>query len=132
MDRGERSGLDEIKTMPTIPEIVADQRQVAAETHCAFFDTYDAMGGDGTMSRWYAATPRLVTADFLHPTPQGATIVASLFVDQLSLGYNRWKMQHGISLPAENPATTPKAEAHREASQSKPAAKRAGKKVGEK
>ena len=130
MDRGERSGLDEIKTMPTIPEIVADQRQVAAETHCAFFDTYDAMGGDGTMSRWYAATPRLVTADFLHPTPQGATIVAGLFVDQLSLGYNRWKMQHGIPLPAENPATTPKAEAHKVASPSKPAAKRAGKKAG--
>jgi hypothetical protein len=88
------------------------------------------MGGDGTMSRWYAATPRLVTADFLHPTPQGATIVAGLFVDQLSLGYNRWKMQHGIPLPAENPATTPKAEAHKVASPSKPAAKRAGKKAG--
>jgi hypothetical protein len=109
MDRGERSGLDEIRTMPTIPEIVAIQRQVAAETHCAFFDTYDAMGGDGTMSRWYAATPRLVTADFLHPTPQGATIVASLFVDQLGLGYNRWKMQHGIPLPAAAPAPAPKA-----------------------
>ncbi len=34
MDRGERSGLDDIKTMDTIPEIVAIQRQVAAETHC--------------------------------------------------------------------------------------------------
>ena len=109
MDRGERGGLDEIRTMPTIPEIVAIQRQVAAETHCAFFDTYDAMGGDGTMSRWYAATPRLVTADFLHPTPQGATIVASRFVDQLGLGYNRWKMQHGIPLPAAAPAPAPKA-----------------------
>jgi len=111
MDRGERTGLDEIKTMSTIPEIVAIQRQVAAETHCAFFDTYDAMGGDGTMARWYAASPRLVTADFLHPTPQGATIVAGLFVDQLGLGYNRWKMQHGIGLPATNPVNPLKAEA---------------------
>jgi lysophospholipase L1-like esterase len=100
MDRGERSGLDEIQTMGTIPEIIAIQRQVAAETHCAFFDTYDAMGGDGTMARWFTASPRLVTADLLHPTPQGATIVAGLFVDQLSLGYNRWKMQHGISFSA--------------------------------
>jgi lysophospholipase L1-like esterase len=100
MDRGERSGLDDIETMSTIPEIVAIQRQAAAETHCAFFDTYDAMGGDGTMSRWYGASPRLVTADLLHPTPQGATIVAGLFVQELSMGYDRWKMQHGISLPA--------------------------------
>lgn len=100
MDRGERSGLDDIETMSTIPEIVAIQRQAAAETHCAFFDTYDAMGGDGTMSRWYGASPRLVTADLLHPTPQGATLVAGLFVQELSMGYDRWKMQHGISLPA--------------------------------
>jgi len=109
MDRGERSGLDEIQTMSTIPEIVAIQRQVAAETHCAFFDTYDAMGGDGTMARWYATSPRLVTADLLHPTPQGATIVAGLFVEQLGLGYNRWKMQHGIALPSAAPVITAKA-----------------------
>jgi len=109
MDRGERTGLDDIATMDTIPEIVAIQRQVAAETHCAFFDTYDAMGGDGTMARWYAASPRLVTADLLHPTPQGAAIVAGLFVEQLGLGYNRWKMQHGISLPAATAAPASKA-----------------------
>lgn len=109
MDRGERSGLDEIQTMSTIPEIVAIQRQVAAETHCAFFDTYDAMGGDDTMARWYAASPRLVTADLLHPTPQGATIVAGLFVEQLGLGYNRWKMQHGIALPSAAPVIAAKA-----------------------
>jgi lysophospholipase L1-like esterase len=123
MDRGERSGLDQIKTMDTIPEIVAIQRQVAAEAHVAFFDTFNAMGGDGTMARWYAASPRLVTADLLHPTPQGATIVASLFIDQLDLGYNRWKMQHGIALPAASPATTPKAEPPKAAANTKPKAK---------
>jgi lysophospholipase L1-like esterase len=129
MDRGERSGLDEIETMSTIPEIVAIQRQVAAETHCAFFDTYDAMGGDGTMARWYGASPRLVTADLLHPTPQGATIVAGLFLEQMALGYNRWKMQHGISLPVENPATPVKADTPKAPRQSKTAKQRAGRKA---
>jgi lysophospholipase L1-like esterase len=129
MDRGERSGLDDIRTMSTIPEIVAIQRQVAAETHCAFFDTYDAMGGDGTMSRWYGASPRLVTADLLHPTPQGATIVASLFVEQLGLGYNRWKMQHGIALPIASPVTPNVAGAAKTLSDSKNAAKQSGKKA---
>jgi lysophospholipase L1-like esterase len=100
MDRGERRGLDDIETMSTIPEIVQIQRQVAAETHCAFFDTYAAMGGNGTVARWYAASPRLITADLLHPTPQGATIVAGLFLEQLASRYNRWKVRHGIALPA--------------------------------
>ena len=136
MDRGERSGLDEIRTMSTIPEIVAIQRQVAAETHVAFFDTYDAMGGDGTMARWYAASPRLCTADLLHPTPQGAAIVAGLFVEQLGLGYNRWKMQHGIALPAASPVMAPKTDADQAKAKatpkSKPAAKHTGKKAREK
>ncbi len=109
MDRGERSGLNEIETMATIPEIVAIQRQVAAETHCAFFDTYDAMGGNGTVSRWFADSPRLVTADLLHPTPQGAAIVGGLFVDQFGLRYDRWKMQHGIALPKAQAKPAPKA-----------------------
>jgi len=129
MDRGERTGLDEISTMNTIPEIVAIQRQVAAETHCAFFDTYNAMGGDGTMARWYASSPRLVTADLLHPTPQGATIVASLFVEQLGLGYNRWKMQHGIALPAASPGNPSVADAKKASTESKNAAKQSGKKA---
>jgi lysophospholipase L1-like esterase len=132
MDRGERSGLDEIKTMSTIPEIVAIQRQVAAETHCAFFDTYDAMGGDGAMGRWYAASPRLVTADLLHPTPQGATIVASLFVEQLGLGYNRWKMQHGIALPAPPAAAAPKPDAPKATPDHQPDAKHAKRKARKK
>ena len=128
MDRGERSGLDDIRTMSTIPEIVAIQRQVAAETHCAFFDTYDAMGSEDTMARWYVASPRLVTADLLHPTPQGATIVASLFVEQLGLGYNRWKMQHGIALPAASPETSIAGE-QKASPEPKSAARHTGKKA---
>jgi lysophospholipase L1-like esterase len=129
MDRGERTGLDEIRTMSTIPEIVAIQRQVAAEMHCAFFDTYDAMGGDGTMAKWYGASPRLVTADLLHPTPPGATIVASLFVEQLGLGYNRWKMQHGIALPVARSGNMSVAGSPKASNESINAAKQSGKKA---
>lgn len=101
MDRGERGGLNEIHTMATIPEIVALQRRVAADLGCAFFDTFSAMGGDGTFARWYAAKPRLVTADLIHPTPQGALIVAEQLVGNLSLGYDRWKRTHGIDRAPE-------------------------------
>jgi lysophospholipase L1-like esterase len=132
MDRGERTGLDEIETMDTIPEIVAIQRQVAAETHCAFFSTYDAMGSSGTMARWYTASPRLVTADLLHPTPQGATIVAGLFLSQLSLRYDRWKMQHGIAVPAAPAAPATKPAAQKVALNAPAASRHHGKKAGTK
>jgi lysophospholipase L1-like esterase len=103
MDRGQRSGVDQIQTFDTIPRIVAIQRRVAADTHCAFFDTFNAMGGDGTMSRWYTGHPRLVAGDLIHPTPQGAALVAQLFVKDLFLGYNRY-----LSRPSGAPATRPR------------------------
>ena len=100
MDRGERAGLNEIRTMDTIPRVIAIQQKVAADLHCAFFDTFDAMGGDGTMSDWYNGKPRLVAADFIHPTPQGALIVAQEMVDNLNLGYLRWEKMQGIAAQA--------------------------------
>lgn len=107
MDRGQRSRGDIVTNME-IPAIVAIQQRVAVDMHCAFFNTYAAMGGDGTMGRWYAAQPRLVTADFIHPTPQGAAIVAGYMIDNLYLGYDRWKRMHGIAVgPGATHVTAP-------------------------
>ncbi|SNT37237.1 Lysophospholipase L1 [Granulicella rosea] len=108
MDRGRRTGVDQIETYDTIPRLVAIQRRVAAELHCGFFDTFDAMGGEGTMARWYTGHPRLVAGDLIHPTPQGASIVAQLFVKDLSLGYERYlRRQAGVTLPPRPTETAP-------------------------
>jgi lysophospholipase L1-like esterase len=93
MDRGERSG-DQIITMRAIPEIVAIQQRVADQTGCGFFNTYQAMGGSGTMARWYDRHPAMVSADLIHPSPQGARIVAQLLTGQLLIGYERYMENH--------------------------------------
>jgi len=98
MDRGERSG-DAITTMRAIPEIVAIQQRVAAQTDCGFFNTYQAMGGPGTMARWYDHHPAMVGADLIHPSPQGARIVAQLLTGQLLIGYERYMQTHPGSQP---------------------------------
>ncbi len=125
MDRGEHGGLNEIHTNPAIPQIVAIQQKVAADTHCAFFNTFAAMGGDGTMARWYAAKPRLITADLIHPTPDGAVIVARLFVDNLYAGYDRWKRAHGIGVVRVMNATEAAAKKKEEAERKKAEAAKA-------
>jgi lysophospholipase L1-like esterase len=94
MDRGARGGGDEIQTMPAIPRLVEIQQRVAAETGCGFFNTYAAMGGEGTMQRWYDGHPRLVAADLIHPSPQGARIVAQALTGQLLIGYERYLQHH--------------------------------------
>jgi lysophospholipase L1-like esterase len=112
MDRGTKSSGDSIVTMPAIPRLVAIQQRVAAELGCGFFDTYDAMGGDGTMAQWYNGHPRMVAADLIHPSPQGARIVAQLLTGQLLIGFERYlqRSRHpapGVHPFATNPASPP-------------------------
>jgi hypothetical protein len=92
MDRGERAASGAIVTPPVMAKIVEVQRQAAAETGCAFFNTFEAMGGPGTMAKWYAARPRLVNADYIHPLPGGAAIVGGLLNDAVLQGYRQWKV----------------------------------------
>jgi lysophospholipase L1-like esterase len=99
MDRGERTGTDSISTMRAIPEIVAIQQRVAQQMDCGFFNTYQAMGGSGTMARWYQRHPPMVGADLIHPSPQGARIVAQLLTGQLLIGYERYMENHPGSQP---------------------------------
>jgi lysophospholipase L1-like esterase len=93
MDRGSREAAGQIGTIPSLPKLVALQSKVAVETGIAFFNTFEAMGGPGTMGRWYTGEPRLVSADFIHPMPAGARIVGTLFYQALLDGFNRYKLK---------------------------------------
>ena len=93
MDRGERQENGEIDTLASIPRLVNTEARVALETRVAFFNTFEAMGGQGTMARWYAAEPRLVGADYIHPMPAGAKIVGELLFAALRDGFQQYKLQ---------------------------------------
>ncbi|MBI5282986.1 MAG: hypothetical protein HY858_14975, partial [Candidatus Solibacter usitatus] len=93
MDRGAREAGGTIGTVPALPQLVAVQSKLAADNGCAFFNTFQAMGGPGTMGKWYLAEPRLVNADFIHPLPSGARIVGTLLYQALMDGYNSYKLK---------------------------------------
>jgi lysophospholipase L1-like esterase len=102
MDRGDRTGA-EIHTMPGILHIVEIQKRVAKETGCGFFNTFEAMGGESTMGRWYDGNPRLVAADLIHPNLQGAGIVSDAFVKALILGFESYKQTEAAAQLAALP-----------------------------
>lgn len=94
MDRGVREAGGSIVTPDVLRRIVEIQGRVAMETGCAFFNTFEAMGGAGTMAKWYAQQPRLVSADFMHPMPGGAAIVGRLLNAAICEGFERFKRAH--------------------------------------
>jgi hypothetical protein len=93
MDRGERAAGGKIITKPTIPLIVEMQRRVALDTGCAFFNTFDAMGGSGTMAKWFEGKGKnhLVGTDLIHPTAQGSELVGRLIYDAIIDGYAKYR-----------------------------------------
>jgi lysophospholipase L1-like esterase len=74
MDRAIRTG-DTLASASFIPLLVNEQRAVAKEVGCAFFDTFQAMGGQGSMPRWVRRG--LGQADLTHPTAIGANIIGT-------------------------------------------------------
>ena len=109
MDRGEVKEDGSIGTTKALPRLVAKEKAIAAEMGVAFFNTYEAMGGEGTMAEWYAAEPRLVGADYIHPMPAGAKIVGDLLYGALLDGYQEYKgrMQAWRDAAAKTIATAP-------------------------
>ena len=91
MDRGERGAGGKVVTRPMIRKLIAYQRRLAAENGCAFFDTFTAMGGEGTAAKWLEARPRLMGGDFTHPTAQGAEVVGTLIYDAMMRAYEHYK-----------------------------------------
>ncbi len=90
-DHGERVGRVGIRTRRIVPKLVASQRKVAEAQGCAFFNTFEAMGGDGSIGRWFYANPRLAGADFSHPTSAGHEVIAELLVRSLMHGYAEFR-----------------------------------------
>src|SRR5690606_29199617 len=90
-DHGERVGRHGIRTRKIVPKLVASQRKVAEQQGCAFFNTFEAMGGEGSIGRWYRSRPALAGADFAHPTSAGHEVIGELVVQALMHGYAQFR-----------------------------------------
>ena len=100
-----------IRTLATIPLIVAAQRRAATDSGCAFYDTWQAMGGEDAMRRWYKARPRLAMGDFRHATPAGYEIIGNMFYKAILAGFARYlSREPSTAAPASTGPSTPIAE----------------------
>jgi lysophospholipase L1-like esterase len=80
-----------LQTKRVILDLVTIQKRVALSHGAAFWNTFDAMGGEGSMSRWVKAKPQLGGGDLTHPTPLGAEVLGDMLSDAVVAAYQRWK-----------------------------------------
>lgn len=73
---------------PRLLEIISEQRRLAPEFGCGFWDTYTFMGGEGSMDRWVRANPRLGSPDHIHLTQRGYVRMGMVLGDALMRPYD--------------------------------------------
>ena len=76
---------------PNIEKIRNAQKNAAFNAGCAFWDTYEAMGGKNSMPAWVNANPPLARTDFTHFSWKGSTVIAKMFYDALMNDYTEYK-----------------------------------------
>lgn len=75
---------------PNIEEIRDAQRNAAKRAGAAFWDCYEAMGGQNSMPAWVKANPPLASKDYVHFSPRGANLIAEMFYSALIGEYEKY------------------------------------------
>jgi lysophospholipase L1-like esterase len=78
-------------TYETLEPLRDVMRAAAIETGCAFWDMYEAMGGENSIQDFVQADPPLATPDYIHFTPRGANLLAGMFFESVMLEYERYR-----------------------------------------
>jgi hypothetical protein len=73
---------------PVMPVLVAAQREAARAFGCAFFSTYDWMGGKGSAVKWFRTG--MVGTDFQHLSRKGANRLSEAVYATLKAGYENY------------------------------------------
>ncbi len=78
------------ESYPNIELIRDAQRNAAFRAGFAFWDLYEAMGGNNSMPSWVQAEPPLAQTDYIHFTFRGSALVGDLLYNSVLAGYEMY------------------------------------------
>ena len=87
-DRDTRGTDGQMHTMDGVKELVAYQRKMASDHHVAFWNLYEAMGGDGSLARM--TENKQANKDYTHINFAGGKHLATLLYDVLMNGKDNY------------------------------------------
>ena len=77
------------ETAVGMPNLIALQQKAAFVTGSAFYNTFESMGGNGSMARWVDTTPALAYKDYMHPNNRGSEIIGNSIFDAIMFEYKK-------------------------------------------
>lgn len=87
-DRAAKNEYGELTTMPGVKYLIRYQQAMAAEAHVAFWNLFEAMGGDGSMVQMVEKGE--ANLDYTHINFKGGKHLAKLFFDVLEYGHTQY------------------------------------------
>lgn len=90
-DRDSRDASGRVTTMRGIRPLVTAQQKLAADKCVAFWNLFEAMGGEGGMARLVDAKPAMANKDYTHLNFNGGKHLAGLFFDAVKAGADGYK-----------------------------------------
>ena len=95
-DMGKSRG-GKITSWPLLNEL-NDSLKVNCLRHgVAYWDTFDVMGGTGSVSTWVNHSPAFVGPDFIHFTTKGANEIGGALADAILFYYDFYRLRREIS-----------------------------------
>ena len=85
-DRDHKNENGVYTTMPEIKYFIQIQRQIAKENNIAFWNMFEAMGGEDSMKGFVNAQPAKANLDYTHINFRGGRVIAKKLFESLKLG----------------------------------------------
>lgn len=93
-DRDYKTDTGELRTMPGVKNLIRYQQNIAAESGIAFWNMFEAMGGDGSMAKLVHAKPSMANYDYTHINFRGGKYLAGLLYETLIYGKEQYDRRH--------------------------------------
>ena len=89
-DRDYKTDTGELRTMPGVKNLIRYQQNIAAESNIAFWNMFEAMGGDGSMAKLVHAKPSMANYDYTHINFRGGKHLAGLLYETMIYGKEQY------------------------------------------
>lgn len=90
-DRESKTETGELHTMPGVKNLVRYQQALAAKTHVAFWNMFEAMGGEGSMVEMVNSKPAMANYDYTHINFRGGKHLANILFEALMYGKEQYE-----------------------------------------